>query len=123
MTNPYLLGNTSYLGNGLNVSAISQLLLPMNPGLLNSTDNEWFIDIWLPAGVPVNYTYVMNLNDEILYYQNSSYMVYPSQCGGAPVGTQDSPYFPGGVVNGTSMNGMIYNASASTNSSSMRFFA
>lgn len=80
------------------------LILPMNPGNLNSTDYEWFIDIYLPAGVPVHYQYVMETANGTLFFQNATQVVYPANCGGGLVQTSDNPFFPGGVNNGTSSN-------------------
>jgi hypothetical protein len=99
-TNPYLVGNTSLLGGAVNNK--NDLILPMNPGNLNSTDFEWFIDIYLPAGVPVQYQYVMAEANGTLYFQNATQVVHPAKCGGGLVQTGDSPFFPGGVNNGTS---------------------
>ena len=73
----------------------------MNPGLLNSTDAQWFIDIYLPAGVPVHYQYVMEEADGTLFFQNTTMVVHPAACGGKIVMTSDSPFFAGGVYNST----------------------
>lgn len=99
-TNPYLVGNNSLLGGAVNNK--HDLILPMNPGNLNSTDNEWYIQIYLPAGVPVHYQYVMEEANGTLYFQNDTQFVHPAKCGGGLVQTSDSPFFPGGVNNGTS---------------------
>jgi hypothetical protein len=99
-TNPYLFGNTTLLGGNV-VTDQANLILPMNPGNLNSTNNAWFIDIWLPAGVPVEYQYVMKTANGTLFFQNMTQVAHPSACGGPEVFVYDSPGFPDGVVNAT----------------------
>jgi hypothetical protein len=69
----------------------------MNPGLLNSTDFEWFIDIWLPAGVPVRYQYVLKEANGVLHFENTTRVVRPATCGGPLVVTNDYPHFTGGT--------------------------
>ena len=69
----------------------------MNPGLLSSTDFEWTIDIYLPAGVPVTYQYVLEEANGITYFENITRVVNPSPCGGPEVVTNDFPVFANGT--------------------------
>lgn len=98
-TNPYLIGNNSLLGGAVNNKYA--LIQPMLPGHLNSTDNQWYVDMFLPAGVALNYQYVMIEPDGVLYFENTTHIVVPSKCGGGEVIVSDSPWFAGGVINGT----------------------
>jgi hypothetical protein len=94
-TNPYLVGTNPLLGGTVNNP--KDLILPMNPGLLNSTDFEWFIDIWLPAGVPVTYQYVLEEGNGKLYFEDRTRVVKPSKCGWKEVVVSDFPKFAGGT--------------------------
>jgi Starch binding domain len=85
--NIYLLGNTSLLGGAVNNP--DTVILPMNPGLYVPTRPEWFIDIYLPAGVPVEYQYVNQQSNGSLIFDNVTYVVDVSSCGGPLVTTDD----------------------------------
>jgi glucoamylase len=55
--NVFLAGNTTELGGALNNPA--KIILPLNPGNYSSRNPQWFVDIWLPAGVSAEYQYVL----------------------------------------------------------------
>lgn len=86
--NVYLVGNTSLLGGAVNDP--SAVILPMNPGRITPSRPEWFIDIYLPAGVPVEYQYVLQQSNGSFTFDSTTYVVDVSPCGGPLVRTQDT---------------------------------
>lgn len=92
--NTYIVGNTSIFGNTLsNTSAVIQVLRTNNN---TATNPEWFVPAWLPAGVPVEYKYVvLNSTDNTYKFENVSHIVTPPKCGDTTVPTI--------TVNGTSL--------------------
>lgn len=91
--NIYLVGNTSLLGGAVNNPA--DVILPCNPGNYTWYHHEWYIDIWLPAGMPVHYQYVNQQSNGSLIFENVTRVVHPSKCGGKLVMTDDVASFPG----------------------------
>lgn len=78
--NTYIVGNTSAFGNTLsNTSAVIQVLRTNN---VTAGNPQWFVPAWLPAGVPVEYKYVvLNSTDNSYKFENVSHIVVPPQCG------------------------------------------
>jgi hypothetical protein len=68
----------------------SKVILPMNPGLYVPTRPEWFVDIYLPAGIPVEYQYINQQSNGSLIFDNVTHIVKPSPCGGPLVMTDDA---------------------------------
>jgi Starch binding domain len=85
--NIYLVGNTSLLGGAVNDP--EAIILPMNPGNYTPTRPEWYIDIYLPAGVPVEYQYVNLQPNGSSIFDNVTYVVDVSPCGGPLVMTDE----------------------------------
>jgi hypothetical protein len=74
------LGNTTLLGGATNDPDL--LILPCNPGNYTSSRPEWFVDIWLPAGQPVEYQYAyQNANGSVIF-KNKTRTVNVPPCGG-----------------------------------------
>ncbi len=62
----------------------------MNPGRITPSRPEWFIDIYLPAGVSVEYQYVLQQTDGSFTFDDTTYVVNVSSCGGLLVRTGDT---------------------------------
>ncbi|KAK5073756.1 hypothetical protein LTR64_007106 [Lithohypha guttulata] len=92
--NTYIVGNTSVFGNTLsNTSAVIQVLRTNN---VTNGNPQWFVPAWLPAGVPLEYKYVvLNSTDNTYKFENVSHFAYPPACGNNTVVSY--------LVNGTSL--------------------
>jgi Starch binding domain len=86
--NIYLVGNTSLFGGAVNNP--DTVILPMNPGRITPSRPEWYIDIYLPAGIPVEYQYVLQQPNGSLIFDNVTYVVDVSPCGGPIVMTEET---------------------------------
>lgn len=92
--NTYIVGNTSIFGNTLdNTDDVIAVLRSNN----NTADNPiWFTPAWVPAGVPIEYKYVvLNGTDNSYKFENESHYAYPADCG-------NNTYVEY-VINGTSL--------------------
>jgi len=85
--NIYLVGNTTLLGGAVNNP--DTVILPMNPGRIMPGRPEWYIDIYLPAGIPVEYQYVLQQPNGSLVFDKVTYVVDVSSCGGPIMMTKD----------------------------------
>jgi len=54
----FLAGNTTKLGNNPG-NDTGKVILPLNPGNYSSRNPQWYVDIWLAAGVTAEYQYVL----------------------------------------------------------------
>lgn len=78
--NVYIVGNTSSLGN--TTDNTDDVILPMLSGLVVPDDPIWNQPLWVPAGVPIAYKYVLlNTTDNTYIFENITRNVTPPQCG------------------------------------------
>jgi hypothetical protein len=102
--NIFIAGNTSLLGGSLN--NLSAVILPLNTGNISADAPYWYVDIWLPAGIAIEYEYVLQDTTEgasqLWTFENVTRTVTNTDCGsGQTVFTQDVASFP----NSTSSDG------------------
>jgi hypothetical protein len=91
--NIFILGNTTDLGGMLDNS--SAIILPLNPGNYTSTNPEWYVDIWLPAGQTFEYQYILQGSDPMWTFENVTRTVTNTRCGSSQVVlTEDVASFP-----------------------------
>ena len=92
--NVFILGTTPDLGGSLNNE--SAIILPLNPGNYTSTRPEWYADIWLPAGISIEYQYVLQNSTAATWtFENTTRTVNNTECGSSQImTTNDAPSFP-----------------------------
>lgn len=98
--NTYIVGNTSILGNTLeNTDDVIQVMRTNN---YTDPNPEWFVPAWVPAGVPIEYKYVLlNSTDNSYTFENVTRYAYPAACGNTTVvSTLDTGSFPGRSYDG-----------------------
>lgn len=93
--NTYIVGNTSILGNTLdNTDDVIQVMRTNN---YTTPEPKWFTPAWVPAGIPIEYKYVLlNSTDNSYTFENVTRYAYPAACGtNIVVTTLDTGSFSG----------------------------
>jgi len=98
--NTYLVGNTSILGNTLEDT--DNVIQVMRTNNYTDPEPKWFVPAWVPAGVPIEYKYVLlNSTDNSYTFENVTRYAYPASCGNnTVVTTLDTGSFPGRSYDG-----------------------
>jgi len=98
--NTYLVGNTSILGNTLDDT--DNVIQVMRTNNFTTTEPKWFVPAWVPAGVPIEYKYVLlNSTDNSYTFENVTRHAYPAACGSNNVVTTlDTGSFTGRMYDG-----------------------
>ncbi|KEF52792.1 uncharacterized protein A1O9_11209 [Exophiala aquamarina CBS 119918] len=93
--NVFLAGNTTKLGNNPGNDS-ARVILPLNPGNYSSRNPQWYVNIWLAAGVIAEYQYVLQqTNGSYTFEAGPSRHLTASGCGsGHVVRVDDVARFP-----------------------------
>lgn len=91
--NVYVAGNVTKLGGRLNDA--ESVILPLSSGNYTPGNPQWYVDIWLRAGVHVGYQYVLQNGVEWVFERGPVRTVRAGACGsGRVVRTNDVARFP-----------------------------
>ena len=91
--NVYILGNATKLGGALNDS--SKIILPLITGNITKDWPQWYSDIWLVAGLTVEYQYVLQNGTEWVFEKGPGRFVNVPACGSNKTArTNDAFRFP-----------------------------
>ncbi|KAK5956493.1 hypothetical protein OHC33_001978 [Knufia fluminis] len=98
--NTYIVGNTSFLGNTLDDT--DKVIEVMRTQNYTTPEPKWFTPAWVPAGVPIEYKYVLlNSTDNSYTFENVTRYAYPAACdNNTVVSTLDTGSFPGRSYDG-----------------------